>query len=405
MSPHTSPFFNSVYPGQSSEQNLVDDLVREQIKIYGLDVMYMPRRHLNLDKLLHESTKNAFEWAMPIPMYVKTVDGFDNGMEVLTKFGVRSSDEVTLVMSRSEFTTYYGPFLKSYYNTIGGRPQDDDLNSLEGETSDRPKEGDLIFFPFDNSIFEIKYVNFDQPFFQLGRGYVFEIQCEKFEYSGENFETEYERIDRPQTETEYYRLEFDLNDPKIEVPIERDDVIAEPRITSISLNDTTFEKHERVRLYYLTDVFEYLTAETFDFLLTEISQKLIIGFTPDFIELVNAINNNEAQRGSFRLYKDPGFVERVNDIKATVMDWDKPNLKLVLGDFNNLDPVQRDSAKNLRVNKFDVVLIVGEKSQAMYVSYKATSREMAADDTNVIQEEFDNIKIIDFQDENPFGFI
>ena len=65
MSPTTNPFFNSTYPGQTSEQSLIDDLVIEQIGIYGLDVMYMPRRHLNLDKLLHESTKNAFEMALP----------------------------------------------------------------------------------------------------------------------------------------------------------------------------------------------------------------------------------------------------------------------------------------------------------------------------------------------------
>ena len=168
--PHTSPYFNSVWPGQTAEQGLVDDLVREQIKIYGLDVLYMPRRHLNLDKLLHESTKVAFEMAMPIPMYLKTVDGFDNGMELLSKFGVRSSDEITLVMSRSEFTTYYSPYLKSYYNGINNDPPGTKLDELVGEIDSRPKEGDLIFFPFDNSIFEIKYVQFDQPFFQLGRG-------------------------------------------------------------------------------------------------------------------------------------------------------------------------------------------------------------------------------------------
>ena len=110
--PTTNPFFNSVYPGQSSEQSLIDDLVIEQIAMYGLDVLYMPRKMLNLDKLLHESTKAAFEVALPIPMYLKSFTGYANGMEVLTKFGVRSSDEITLVMSRSQWTTYYKPFVK-----------------------------------------------------------------------------------------------------------------------------------------------------------------------------------------------------------------------------------------------------------------------------------------------------
>ena len=79
--PYTSPFFSNV-TGYSAEQGLVDDLVREQIKIYGMDVMYMPRRNLNLDKLLHESSKSAFELAMPMPMYLKSFSGYQNGMEL-----------------------------------------------------------------------------------------------------------------------------------------------------------------------------------------------------------------------------------------------------------------------------------------------------------------------------------
>ena len=85
------------------------------------------------------------------------------------------------------------------------------LDRLEGETAYRPKEGDLIYFPFDDGIFEIKYVMFDQPFFQLGKGYVFEIQCERFEYSGATFETGYENVDDTMKEPDYYRLEFDCN--------------------------------------------------------------------------------------------------------------------------------------------------------------------------------------------------
>ena len=81
--PHTSPFFSTT-TGYSGEVNLVDDLVREQIKIYGLDMLYMPRYMLNLDTLLHESTKSAFELAMPMPLYIKSFDGYDNSMEMLT---------------------------------------------------------------------------------------------------------------------------------------------------------------------------------------------------------------------------------------------------------------------------------------------------------------------------------
>ena len=180
--PTTNPFFSST-TGYSGEQQLLDDLTREQIKMFGIDVAYLPRVMVNYDKLLHESTVSAFETCLNIPMYVKTFDGYDNSMEMLTKFGIRSSDQVTLQMSRSEFETYYSPFLKEYYEANGG------LDPLEGTIAGRPKEGDLIHFPMDDSIFEIKYVAVDTPFFQLGQGYIYEIQCERFEYSGEDFNT------------------------------------------------------------------------------------------------------------------------------------------------------------------------------------------------------------------------
>ena len=134
MSPHTNPFFSNT-TGYTGEVNLFDDLVREQIKIYGVDLMFMPRRMLNLDDLLHESTKNAFELAMPIPSYIKTFDGYDNGLEALTKFGVRNADEITIQISRSEFTAHYAPFVKSYYNAIAGRPGTSELPELDGETA------------------------------------------------------------------------------------------------------------------------------------------------------------------------------------------------------------------------------------------------------------------------------
>ncbi len=111
--PHTNTYFSTT-SGYSGEQNLVDDLVREQIKIYGLDMLYMPRYMVNLDRLLHEATKSVFELAMPMPLFIKSFDGYDNSMEMLTKFGVRSSDELTLIMSRSEWLAYYAPFVKGY---------------------------------------------------------------------------------------------------------------------------------------------------------------------------------------------------------------------------------------------------------------------------------------------------
>ena len=369
MSPYTSPFFNSVYPGQSSEQNLIDDLVIEQIAMYGLDVLYMPRRMLNLDKLLHEATKNVFEVALPIPMYLKSFTGYQNGMEVLSKFGVRSSDEITLVMSRSQFVTYYTPFLKSYYNDLKDEPYTDELDHLEGETAYRPKEGDLIYFPFDDGIFEIKYVSFDTPFFQLGKGYVFEIQCEKFEYSGETFDTGYEEVDDSMKLPDFYRMQFNVDS---------------------YASDRTFEFKEDVVIYdlsglntgeILTEKGEYILDENEQFLVTDGS-------------------------GPFRLYKDPGYVNQITMVKASVMDWNRPKGELVVGDLTDLDPDQmsKDTGE-IDYNKFDKVLVVGQQTGTMVYSTKAVERDAAFNDNKTIQEEFNEIKIIDIDDQNPFGFV
>ena len=373
--PHTNPFFNSTYPGQSSEQSLIDDLVIEQIGIYGLDVLYMPRRHLNLDKLLHESSKNAFEMAMPMPVYLKSFSGYDNSMELLTKFGVRSSDEITLVMSRSQFTAYYGPYLKSYYNGLNGNPPTDKLNPLDGEIATRPKEGDLIYFPFDDGIFEIKYVMFDSPFFQLGRGYVFELQCEKFEYSGETFTTGYDEIDELQVRPDYYRMEFQT---------QSDNFVG------------TFTFNEEVILYNMSEDEELMSIAS-KALQTETPQDLQTEEeSPMISEVVQKI---------FRLYKDPGFIERVSEVHGRVLDWNKPEGKLIVGDLTNLDPDREDENKDVTENKFDVVMIVGQESGAQYVSIKAEMMEAPFSDNEVIQKEFDAIKIIDVADDSPFGFV
>ena len=344
--PYTSPFISTT-TGYSGEQSLVDDLVREQIKLYGMDVLYMPRKNVNLDKLLHESSKSAFEFGMPIPMYLKTFSGYQNGMELLSKFGVRSSDEITMVMSRSEFITYYAPFIKSYYNAIDGKNPDEELNRLEGKTASRPKEGDLIYFPFDDGIFEIKYVMFDQPFFQLGQGYVFEIQCEKFEYSGETFDTGIDDIDDSMKKPDYYRTEFTLEEG----------------------NDISFVNYETVKIY-------------------DVSQPVAGEDTLDF-----------------RLYKDPGYLHGVPFVTGKVMEFNKPDKKLLLSDMSDLDPDQMDrTTGDVTINKFDSVIIIGDTSEAAWYSNKADEHDMAFNDSKTLQQEFHDIKILDPGDENPFGF-
>lgn len=340
--PTTNPFFSNT-TGYSSENALIDDLVIEQIAMFGIDILYMPRKHLNLDTLLHEGSKSTFELAMPIPMYLKSFSGYQNGLELLTKFGVRSSDEITLVMSRSQFDTYYAPYLKSYYQEIEGKEPDEILDKNLGHTAARPKEGDLVYFPFDDGIFEIKYVMFDQPFFQLGQGYVYEIQCEKFEYSGETFSTGYEDIDDSMVKPDYYRIEFEME----------------------SDGHLTFEQFEDVKIYNVT----------------------------------------EEEQEEFRLFKDVGYLDGVEFVTGKVMDWNKKTGTLIVGDLSNLDPDQLDrDTGDTTINKFGTVVVIGERSGAIYYSSSAKDVDTAFNDSIQIQKEFDSMKILDPGDESPFGF-
>ena len=364
--PTTNPYFSSTN-GYTGEQNLIDNLVIEQIGIFGLDLLYMPRENINLDKLLHESTKDVFRLAMSIPMYIKSFDGYDNSMEMLTKFGVRSSDELTLIMSRSQWTTFYGPYVKSLYNAQSGRPELAENDRLEGQTARRPKEGDLIFFPYDGGIFEVKYVQFDSPFFQLGKGYIFELQCEKFEYSGEDFSTGVDEIDKVPVSSDFPNLQLSMLEGGL----------------------SSFKFQEKVRIFNLSNIqFTELTTDSGDFILTQ-DLKFIF---PDNLDV-------------FQLYDDSGIIRQVPFVEATVAQWNGVTRELALSNVTDMDPDRLDPVTgNVDVNVFDSVLVLGQSSGAAWTSTSATQMAKPFDDAEEIQKEFNKIKVYDPTDTAPFGF-
>ena len=364
--PSTNPYFTAT-TGYTGEQNLIDNLVIEQIAIYGIDLLYMPRENLNLDTLLHESPESAFSTALSIPMYIKSFDGYDNSMEMLTKFGVRSSDELTLVMSRSQWTAFYGPYVKSIYNADSGRPLEDLNNPLRGEISRRPKEGDVIFFPYDGGLFEVKYVQFDQPFYQLGKGYVFELQCEKFEYSGEQFNTGIDQIDSANARSTFPDTELLL----------------------VEGGGPAFDLNERVKLYNLTDLdLDDIATTDGKNLLTE---------TDSFLE-TDGVNY-------FQMYNDAGFLREVLVIEGTVVFWNGQDRKLSLSNLTDLNPSQLNpETGDVSIEDFRKVLVLGETSGAHWISYGSQATPKAFDDAVIIQDEFNEIKIFDPADASPFGF-
>jgi hypothetical protein len=168
MSPLNSYFLQ----GSPSEQRLIQDLINEQLKMYGQDVLYMPRRIIGENTVIKEVTASKFDDSFRIEAYLMNFEGFSGNGDLLTKFGVRSNDEINLVISKERYDDFISPLLKLW-------PED------ERKVAYRPQEGDLIWFPLDESLFEIKYVEGKKPFYQLNNLYVYELRCERFEYEDE----------------------------------------------------------------------------------------------------------------------------------------------------------------------------------------------------------------------------
>ena len=166
--------------GTTGEQGLVQDLVDEQIKMFGKNVYYIPRTLVKEDSVFGEDTLSKFEGAFEVEVYLEDAGGFRGDGDIFSKFGVRIQDQVTFIISRRRFTAAV-----------------DDNTTLIVEG--RPNEGDLIHFSMVNKTFEIQYVEHEQPFYQLGNQYVWGLRCELFEYSDEDIDTGVAAVDAIQT--------------------------------------------------------------------------------------------------------------------------------------------------------------------------------------------------------------
>jgi len=164
-----NPFF---LQGSQSEQRLIQELINEQLTIYGVEVIYLPRKIVNKDSVLNEIQSSKFDDNYAIEAYVNTYEGYGGAGDIMTKFGMSLKDDLTVTISKERFEDFIAPFL--------GEMSDDEI-IVDG----RPREGDLIYFPLGERLFEVKFVEHEQPFYQLGKNYVYQLKCELFEYSDE----------------------------------------------------------------------------------------------------------------------------------------------------------------------------------------------------------------------------
>ena len=181
-----SPYF---LQGSSSEQRLVQDLINEQLKIYGQDIVYLPRKVINKNTIIKEVTASTFDDAYRMEAYLLNYQGFEGNGDILQKFGVQTTDAVTFVISKERYEDFISPFLTS---------------DSQVELATRPEEGDLIYFPLDNTMFEIKYVEGKKPFYQLNNLYVYTLSCEVMDYAlDENIDTGLDEVDKAAVEFGY----------------------------------------------------------------------------------------------------------------------------------------------------------------------------------------------------------
>ncbi|QPX48167.1 virion structural protein [Synechococcus phage S-SRM01] len=174
-----NPFFLQGSPG---EQRLVQDLINEQLKIYGVDVIYIPRKFVRKQTIIREIQSSKFDDNYAIEAYINNYDGYSGQGDILSKFGVNLKDELSLVISKERFEDFISPFLEA---------SDNDEIIL----ASRPREGDLVYFPLGQRIFEVKFVEHEVNFYQLGKLYMYELKCELFEYEDEVIDTTIDEID------------------------------------------------------------------------------------------------------------------------------------------------------------------------------------------------------------------
>ena len=166
--------------GTRNEQYLVEDLIIESLRMYGNEVYYIPRTLVSKDEILGEDRLSEFKSSFPIEMYFENVDSFAGQGAFIQKFGLMMEQSATLVVARRRWDQLVGRY---------------------GQTQlpNRPNEGDLLYFPLTKGLFEIKFVAHQDPFYQLGKLYVYKLQVELFQYASERIDTGIKEVDAFET--------------------------------------------------------------------------------------------------------------------------------------------------------------------------------------------------------------
>jgi len=186
--------------GSKNEQFLMQNLINEQLTIYGIEVYYLPRKVFKTDNIIKEVQSSKFDDSFLIEAYLNNYEGYNPDSDLMTKFGLKLTNEVSLTISKERFEEFIAPFLEGMTSGI----RDGTITEYTFEDLiTRPKEGDLIYFPLGQRLFEIKKVESEKPFYQLNKNYIYELRCELYEYENELIDTTIEEVDNTVQGEEY----------------------------------------------------------------------------------------------------------------------------------------------------------------------------------------------------------
>ena len=217
-------FHTSNLSSIATERTLYQNLIKEAIQIYGHDVYYMDRQSVNENTLFGEDTTNQFNTQHPIEMYVEDGEGYAGDKEIMTQFGLENRNEITFVVSKERFqdldrqvqiesgTDSTGGSILLETATIDQTGNSSTLTTVSGDGSfyiiqdtaatdaDRPLEGDLVYHPVLTKVFEVSFVDHDEPFHQLDNNPIYKLNCKQYEYSSEAIDTGILDIDNIETD-------------------------------------------------------------------------------------------------------------------------------------------------------------------------------------------------------------
>jgi hypothetical protein len=377
-------FHDSNKTSISAERNLYKNLIKEAIQIHGHDVYYVNRTFVNEDTLFGEDTSSTFSESQLIEMYVENAEGgLEGEKELVSKFGLDIKDEVTFVVSKERFQdiTKQVVLESGTTETFGAVLLEDEtttsesaylVNEDESTDADRPLEGDLVFHPIINKMFEISFVDHDEPFFQLDNNPVYKLKCRLFEYGSEGIDTGVSAIDQIETDSSLDALSYQFTLEQTgtyteEISLEDNDLLLLDRTDGGGsdagdnlISETQFGASsillETADTYYIT-----VKDETGAFELDEVITGANGGQA--YIKLINSNTLHfEYITGTFA--KDEVITGRNNGFTATITEMKEENHYLINEEYN--------------------VDTIDEKSQI---------------------EDFENLDntILDFSESNPFG--